>query len=218
MPDRLIRDNRAWAEKITAEHPDFFTESAKGQSPQYFWIGCADSRVPESVVVDRMPGQLFVQRNVANQVIPTDLSLLASMQYAVDVLKVEHIVVCGHYACGGVQAALTDARVGLVDSWLQPLRDLRAEHQKALEAVADEAERVNLLSELSVITQVREVARTNIVRDAWNRGQQLGVHGFAYVLSDGLLKDLGASIEDESKADEVYRSAIQKALASRAAS
>jgi carbonic anhydrase len=196
---RLLDQNRAWAESIKASDPDFFQNLAKQQNPRFLWIGCADSRVPSTQLAGLMPGEMFVHRNVANLVVHTDFNCLSVMQYAVDVLKVEHIIVCGHDGCGGVKAAMSDLNFGLINNWLRHVQDVFHEHKHLLEKIADENERVDRLCELNVIEQVRNVARTTIVQSAWQRGQELVVHGWIYGLQDGLLRDLGVSID---KADE----------------
>ena len=191
---RLLDQNRAWAENITAGDPDFFSALAKQQSPQFLWIGCADSRVPSTQLVGVAPGEMFVHRNVANVVDHTDFNCLSVMQYAVDVLKVEHIIVCGHHGCGGVKAAMDNLQLGLIDNWLRHVQDVVHEHEGLLAQIADENERFDRLCELNVIEQVRNVGRTTIVQSAWERGQELGVHGWIYGLQDGLLRDLGCSL------------------------
>ena len=213
MPERhdfddLLARNRAWAERIRAEDPGFFDKLSRQQSPRFLWIGCSDSRVPATEIVDLLPGEMFVHRNIANQVIHTDLNCLSVIQFAVDVLKVEHIIVCGHYSCGGVQAALKGARVGLCDIWLRHIQDLAARHRAELPA--DEARAANRLAELNVIAQVANVCRTLVVRDAWDRGQALQVHGWIYGLGDGLIKDLGVSIAALSSVEPVSEAAMAR--------
>ena len=193
---RLLDQNRAWAENITASDPNFFPTLAKQQSPKFLWIGCADSRVPSTQLVGVAPGEMFVHRNVANVVDHTDFNCLSVMQYAVDVLKVEHIIVCGHHGCGGVKAAMDNLQLGLIDNWLRHVQDVFHEHEELLEKIDDEDERFERLCELNVIEQVKNVARTSIVQSAWQRGQELVVHGWIYGLQDGLLRDLGVSIDN----------------------
>jgi carbonic anhydrase len=188
---KLFERNRAWAEEIRAREPEFFRELARKQTPEYLWIGCSDSRVPSTQLVDLSPGEMFVHRNVANVVVHTDLNCLSVMQYAVEVLHVRHIIVCGHYGCGGVQAALEGARFGLIDNWLRHVQDVVEKHAAALAQAPDDAARVRLLCELNVREQVLNVCRTTVVQDAWERGQELSVHGWVYALEDGLLRDLG---------------------------
>ena len=193
---RLLDQNRAWAEEIKASDPDFFQNLAKQQSPRFLWIGCADSRVPSTQLAGLMPGEMFVHRNVANLVVHTDFNCLSVMQYAVDVLKVEHIIVCGHDGCGGVKAAMSNQQFGLIDNWLRHVQDVYQEYHELLDKIDDENERVDRLCELNVIEQVRNVGRTTIVQSAWERGQELVVHGWIYGLQDGLLRDLGVSIDN----------------------
>jgi carbonic anhydrase len=189
----LLDNNRRWAAAATAANPDFFRALARQQAPDYLWIGCADSRVPANEIVGLMPGELFVHRNVANLVVHSDLNCLSVLQFAVDVLGVEHVIVCGHYGCGGVRAALHDSRHGLVDNWLRHVQDIARVHQPALDALAEPRAREDRLCELNVATQVANVCATTVVQDAWARGQALAVHGWIYDLEDGLLQDLGLS-------------------------
>ena len=192
---RLLDQNRAWAENIKANDPEFFPALAKQQSPKFLWIGCADSRVPANQLAGLMPGEMFVHRNVANVVDHTDFNCLSVMQYAVDVLKVEHIIVCGHHGCGGVKAAMDNLQLGLIDNWLRHVQDVVHEHEELLAKIDDEHKRFDRLCELNVIEQVQNVGRTTIVQSAWQRGQELVVHGWIYGLQDGLLRDLGVSID-----------------------
>lgn len=190
MPLRhLLAHNRTWAAQMEAERPGFFTRLSQQQSPRYMWIGCSDSRVPANQITGLEPGEVFVHRNVANVVVPTDLNCLSTIQYAVDMLKVEHLMVVGHYGCGGVTAALQDTRVGLADNWLRHIKDVRDRHAPLL-AGLHEDHRIDALCELNVIEQVMNVAETTVVQDAWTRGQPLTLHGWVYGLSDGLLQDL----------------------------
>jgi carbonic anhydrase len=190
--DELFANNRAWAAATTAEDPGFFTGLAERQSPAYLWIGCSDSRVPANQIVGLAPGEVFVHRNVANVVVHTDLNCLSVLQYAVDLLRVRHVIVCGHYGCGGVEAALEGSRHGLVDNWLRHVADVGEQHAAELASLPEPA-RLDRLCELNVVEQVANVARTTIVEDAWARGQELAVHGLVYDLRDGLLRDLGVS-------------------------
>lgn len=194
MIEQLFTNNRAWAAKVTRQDPDFFLRLSAQQAPQYLWIGCADSRVPANEIVGLAPGEMFVHRNIANVVVHADLNCLSVLQFAVDVLKVQHVIVCGHYGCGGVRAALRDDRLGLVDNWLRHVQDVRWKHHAELSRIATEEERHNRLCELNVAEQVINVSQTTIVRDAWAREQPLEVHGFIYDLRDGLLRDLEVSI------------------------
>jgi carbonic anhydrase len=193
---RLLDQNKAWAESITASDPQFFQTLAKQQSPKFLWIGCSDSRVPATQLAGMLPGEMFVHRNVANVVVHTDFNCLSVMQYAVDVLKVEHIIVCGHHGCGGVKAAMDNPQLGLIDNWLRHVQDVLDEHEHVLAKIDDEERRLDRLCELNVIEQVLNVGRTTIVQGAWQRGQELVVHGWIYGLQDGLLRDLGVSIDN----------------------
>jgi len=190
----LFANNRDWAAKMTRQDPEFFSRLSSQQAPQYLWIGCADSRVPANEIVGLAPGELFVHRNVANIVVHADLNCLSVLQFAVEVLKVEHIIVCGHYGCGGVRAALRDDRLGLVDNWLRHVQDVRWKHQAELDSLPTEEQRHARLCEMNVVEQVVNVSQTTVVRDAWTRGQSLAVHGWIYDLHDGLLRDLAVSV------------------------
>jgi carbonic anhydrase len=190
----LFQNNRAWARAMLERDPGFFGKLVSQQSPDHLWIGCADSRVPANEIVGLLPGELFVHRNVANVVVHTDLNCLSVLQYAVDVLDIDHVIVCGHYGCGGVQAALRHSRLGLIDNWLRHVQDVARRHAAELQALPDEMQRVNRLCELNVIAQVLHVGETTIVQDAWARGKRLEVHGWVYDLHDGLLKDLAVGV------------------------
>ena len=203
----LFENNRAWAEGISAEDPAFFDKLTHLQAPEYLWIGCSDSRVPANQITGLAPGEVFVHRNVANVVVHTDLNCLSVMQFAVDVLKVKHIIVCGHYGCGGVRAALTGERLGLIDNWLRHIQDVRDKHAALLASLDDDAAS-NRLCELNVIEQVANVCGTTIVRGAWQRGQALSVHGWIYHVSDGLLRDLGLCVESEADLAGGYAAAV----------
>ncbi len=192
---QLFENNRAWVEKVTAQDPEFFSRLAALQAPKYLWIGCSDSRVPANEITGLQPGEVFVHRNVANAVVHTDLNCLSVMQFAVDVLAVDHIIVCGHYGCGGVHIALTGERLGLIDNWLRHIKDVRDKHADLLPPAMDLNARWDRLCELNVIEQVRHVTQTDIVRDAWKRGRDLIIHGWIYRLSDGRLRDLRVSVE-----------------------
>jgi carbonic anhydrase len=199
--DDLFANNRAWAAKMTREDADFFRRLSRQQAPQYLWIGCSDSRVPANEIVGLLPGELFVHRNVANVVVHTDLNCLSTIQFAIDVLKVAHVIVCGHYGCGGVLAALRDDRFGLVDNWLRHVQDVRGKHRAELDALETESARHDRLCELNVVEQVTNVCQTTVVRDAWTRGQSLTIHGVIYGLHDGLLRDLGISASGVTSAN-----------------
>jgi len=206
--EHLFANNRAWAAEITAREPDFFARLSCQQAPEYLWIGCSDSRVPANEIVGLLPGELFVHRNVANLVVHTDLNCLSVLQYAVDVLKVRNIILCGHYGCGGVQAAAHNSKLGLIDNWLRHVQDVQHKHRERLLGLKDENEYLDRLCELNMIEQVGNVARTTIVRDAWDRGQPLTVHGWIYRLQNGLLRDLGMCVSDLKELDASYKSAV----------
>ncbi len=204
----LFESNRAWAESVRAEEPDFFTHLAQQQAPEFLWIGCADSRVPANQIVGLLPGELFVHRNVANVVVHTDLNCLSVLQYAVEVLKVRHVIVCGHYGCGGVEAAARDLKLGLIDNWLRHVQDVRHKHALLLDAIEDDTVRLRRLCELNVIEQVVNVCQTTVVQDAWDRGQSLTVHGWIYGLQDGRLRDLGLCAADPDELASCYAEAV----------
>lgn len=205
----LLENNRAWAKSMTAKDPAFFEKLSRQQAPGYLWIGCADSRVPSTQLTGLMPGEMFVHRNIANMVVHADLNCLSVIQYAVEVLKVEHIIVCGHYGCGGVETALRDKRLGLIDNWLLHIRDTLTRHQGIIEAAGDFSAQSARLSELNVIEQAVNVAQTTILRQAWERGQKITVNGLIYGLKDGLLNDLGLRISSIKSIEEQYRMAIE---------
>jgi carbonic anhydrase len=207
--DHLLERNRAWATGIEQRRPGFFRRLAAQQSPKYLWIGCADSRVPANEIVDLDPGELFVHRNVANVVVHTDFNCLAVLQYAVDVLKVEHVMVVGHYGCGGVKAALEDSAHGLIDNWLRHVQDVATRHAAVLDPLAAKDDRVDLLCELNVVEQVANLARTTIVQEAWRRGHAVTLHGLIYGLADGRLKDLGIGVASAAEAAQRYPQAIE---------
>ena len=190
----LFENNRRWATACVARQPDFFSKLIAQQAPEYLWIGCSDSRVPANEIVGLRPGELFVHRNVANVVVHTDLNCLSVLQYAVDVLRVKHVIVCGHYGCGGVRAALEDSKLGLIDNWLRHVQDVRAKHRPEVDNAGDLEARAHRLCELNVIEQAVHVCKTTVVQDAWTRGQSLAVHGWIYALDDGRLRDFGFSV------------------------
>jgi carbonic anhydrase len=195
----LFDNNRRWADEINRREPGFFAQLARQQAPEFLWIGCADSRVPANQIVGMMPGELFVHRNIANVVVHTDLNCLSCIEYAVEVLHVRHIIVCGHYGCGGVLAALRDERLGLIDNWLRHIQDVGEKYAAELGALASEAERHARLCELNVIAQAINVCQTTVVQNAWRRNQPLTVHGWIYGISDGLLRDLGICITNAAE-------------------
>src|SRR3954466_15795119 len=203
----LFENNKAWASGILEKEPDFFRNLSGQQSPSYLWIGCADSRVPANQIVGLQPGELFVHRNVANVVVHTDLNCLSVMQFAVDLLKVKHVIVTGHYGCSGVQAALRRDRVGLADNWIRHVQDVRQKHEQRLVRLS-EADAAARLCELNVIEQVANVCETSIARDAWERGQELCVHGWIYGLQDGLVRDLNITVASYDEAQEAYATAF----------
>ena len=193
--DQLLQNNRAWAAERVRRDPTFFTRLEKQQAPEFLWIGCSDSRVPANEIVGLDPGELFVHRNVANVVVHTDLNCLSVLQFAVDVLRVKHVIVCGHYGCGGIRAALAQDSHGLIDNWLRHVQDVARAHEVKLDAMPDLEAKVDKLCELNVIDQVQNVARTTVVQDAWRRGHDVRVHGWIYGLKDGLITDLGMAID-----------------------
>ena len=204
----LLEKNRVWADGIKAADPEFFHTLAKQQNPRYLWIGCSDSRVPATQLVGLQPGEMFVHRNVANLVVHTDFNCLSVMQFAVDVLGVSHIIVCGHYGCGGVQAAMQNLQLGLIDNWLRHVQDVMHNHEALLEKISDDSERLNRLCELNVIEQVLNVSRTTVMQNAWARGQELAVHGWIYGIGDGLLRDLDICITNQNELEAVYKKAL----------
>ncbi len=214
----LFDNNKAWAERIRQQDPQFFLKLSRQQLPAYLWIGCSDSRVPANEIVGLLPGELFVHRNVANLVVHTDLNCLSVMQFAVDILKVRHIIVCGHYGCSGVQAALRQERLGLSDNWLRHVQDVGQKHEQVLASTGDDSRASARLCELNVIEQVANVCHTSIARDAWERGQELTVHGWIYGLQDGILQDLRVTVANFCEASPVYRAAISALVNSRSTS
>jgi len=205
---RLFDNNRVWAERMRQRDPVFFDTLTRQQAPEFLWIGCSDSRVPANEIVGLLPGEMFVHRNVANVVVHTDLNCLSVMQYAVDVLRVRHIIVCGHYGCGGIEAVGDGRALGLIDNWLRHVQDVAHKHEAILAAIADPLARRDRLCELNVIEQVANVCGTTIVRGAWQRGQSLSVHGWIYRVSDGLLRDLGLCVECETDLAGGYAAAV----------
>jgi carbonic anhydrase len=208
----LFANNQAWASEMVRNDPEFFERLSCQQAPRYLWIGCSDSRVPANQIVGLLPGEMFVHRNVANVVVHADLNCLSAIQFAVDVLRVEHIIVCGHLGCGGVLAALQDNKLGLVDNWLRHVQDVRRKHQPHLDALATESERHSCLCELNVIEQVVNVSQTTVVRDAWARGQALAVHGWVYDLRDGLLQDLGMCVGTDAESATWFEAALASVI------
>ncbi|GGI54121.1 carbonate dehydratase [Oxalicibacterium solurbis] len=208
--EQLLASNRRWAESMVTQDKEFFAKLAAQQSPDYLWIGCSDSRVPANQIVDLLPGELFVHRNIANVVAHSDLNCLAVLQFAIDVLKVRHIIVCGHYGCSGVHAAMTGRRVGLADNWLRHVQDVHQKHGRYLGDALQPSEQHDRLCELNVIEQVANVCRTTIVQDAWERGQDVTVHGWVYGLKDGLLTDLNVTVDNEQAVDATLQHAFSR--------
>jgi carbonic anhydrase len=211
-PSELLVRNQAWSTRQQAEDPEYFSRLVAQQNPEFFWIGCSDSRVPANEIIDLAPGEVFVHRNVANVVVHTDLNCLSVLQYAVEVLKVKHILVVGHYGCGGVNAALLNQRVGLADNWLRHVQDVRDKYRHWLGGIDDLAERRDRLCELNVIEQVFNVCETTVLHDAWARGQEVSVHGWVYRLADGIVNDLGASLSGDAGLIDAYDAAIQQII------
>ena len=207
--NELLENNRAWAEGIKTRDPEFFQKLAQQQNPRYLWIGCSDSRVPSTQLVGLPPGEMFVHRNVANVVVHTDVNCLSVIQFAVDVLKVDHVIVCGHYGCGGVQAAIDNLQLGLIDNWLRHVQDVMHNHAEILANITDAEQRLNRVCELNVIEQVLNVSRTTIVQNAWTRGQELAVHGWIYGIENGLLRDLDIRIANQVELQEAYEEAVR---------
>jgi carbonic anhydrase len=204
----LFQNNREWARGMTKRDPSFFKVLSEQQSPKHLWIGCADSRVPANEIVGLLPGELFVHRNVSNVVVHTDLNCLSVLQYAIDALKVENVIVCGHYGCGGVRAAYFRSTLGLIDNWLRHVQDVRDRHDEQLSRMPDEDARIDRLCELNVVEQVHHVCQTSIVRDAWQRQQPLAVHGWIYDLRDGLLRDLRCTVTRAAEVEATYAQAV----------
>jgi carbonic anhydrase len=201
----LFDNNKNWAAAIKGNDPDFFSKLSNQQSPEYLWIGCADSRVPANEIVNMLPGEIFVHRNIANVVVHTDLNCLSVIQYAVDVLRVRHIIVCGHYDCGGINAAMENGEHGLIDNWLRHIKDVYRFHKKQIDALENEKDKLDLLCELNVIEQVANVCHTTIVQNAWAKGQELAVHGWIYRVNDGILKDLNVCTTSIDEIPEIQR-------------
>ncbi len=201
----LFEKNKNWADNIKESDPEFFTKLSEQQSPEYLWIGCSDSRVPANQIVDMLPGEIFVHRNIANMVIHTDLNCLSVIQYAVEVLKVKHIIVCGHYGCSGINAAMENKEHGLIDNWLRNIKDVYRNQQNKIDALQNESAKINLLCELNVIEQVNNVCHTTIVQSAWKSGQELAVHGWIYSVEDGILKDLNVCMTKPDEISQIHR-------------
>ncbi|MBU3659065.1 MAG: carbonate dehydratase [Flavobacteriales bacterium] len=203
--NKLLENNKEWVARKTKQDPDYFKRLASGQKPPVLWIGCSDSRVPANEIIGAEPGEVFVHRNIANMVVHSDMNLLSVLDYAVNVLQVKHIIVCGHYGCGGVQTAMTNKHVGIIDNWIRHIKDVYRFHQKELNKIEDEKERFNRFVELNVMEQVLDLAKTSIVQGAWENNQELHVHGWVYDVKDGLINDLKITIKDNKNLSEVYQ-------------
>lgn len=203
--DKLIENNKNWVQNKLDIDADYFKKLAEGQSPPLLWIGCADSRVPANQIIGAQPGEVFVQRNIANMVIHTDMNMLSVLDYAVNALKVKHVIVCGHYGCGGVKAAMQNQSIGLIDNWLRHIKDVYRHHKAELDGIKNETERFNRFVELNVVEQVFDLAKTSIVQNAWKNNQDLQLHGWVYGLDSGLIKDLQVNISNDSELDKVYQ-------------
>ncbi len=207
---QLFENNRAWASALTRQNPSFFQDLSKQQAPEYLWIGCSDSRVPASQIVGLLPGQMFVHRNVANLVLHSDFNCLSAMQFAIDKLGIRHVIVCGHYGCGGVLAVLRNEKLGLIENWLRPVEDVKERHSSWLNGLDSEQQRHNTLCELNVVQQVVNAAKSTIVREAWAKGREVAIHGWIYGLHDGLLRDLGITVTGESEISAMADAAKDK--------
>ena len=203
--NQLLINNKKWVADKLEKDPHYFQKLALGQSPPVLWIGCADSRVPANEIIGAEPGEVFVHRNIANMVVHSDMNMLSVLDYAVNVLKVKHIIVCGHYGCGGVQAAMSNKHIGLIDNWIRHIKDVYRFHQDELNAMENERDRFNRFVELNVVEQVLDLAKTSIVQTAWENGQAVHVHGWVYDIHDGLIKDLGTNLGDNKTLSEVYQ-------------
>jgi carbonic anhydrase len=202
---KSLDNNKEWVAKSLEKDPDFFNRLAKGQNPPILWIGCSDSRVPANEIIGAVPGEVFVHRNIANMVLHTDMSMLSVLDYAVNVLKVKHIIVCGHYGCGGVQAALTNKHIGLIDNWIRHIKDVYRFHQEELNAIEDEKAKFDRFVELNVFEQVYDLAKTSIMQTAWDREQEVHIHGWVYDVKDGLINDLKITLKNNDSLSEVYQ-------------
>ncbi len=203
--NKLLEQNKEWVAKKIDENPEFFDKLAQGQKPPLLWIGCSDSRVPANEIIGAPPGEVFVHRNIANMVIHTDMSMLSVLDYAVNALKVKHIIVCGHYGCGGVKAAMTNDSIGIIDNWIRHIKDVYRFHHKELDLMKDETERFNRFVELNIVEQVYDLAKTSIVQKAWENGQELMIHGWVYGVNNGLIKDLNLTMKDNHSLAKVYQ-------------
>lgn len=202
---QLLENNKRWVSNQLKKNPQFFKKLSEGQAPPVLWIGCADSRVPANEIIGAEPGEVFVHRNIANMVLHTDMSMLSVLDYAVNVLKVKHVIVCGHYGCGGVKAAMGNQHIGLIDNWIRHIKDVYRFHAKELNDITDEKERFDRFVELNVFEQVQDLAKTSIIQEAWLKGQEVGIHGWVYGVHDGVIKDLKLTIKDNNQLAEVYQ-------------
>ena len=203
--NQLLDNNKKWVAGKLAQDPDYFKKLARGQKPPVLWIGCADSRVPANEIIGAEPGEVFVHRNIANMVVHSDMNMLSVLDYAVNVLQVKHIIVCGHYGCGGVQTAMTNKHVGLIDNWIRHIKDVYRLHRPELDAITDEAARFDRFVELNVFEQVLDLGKTSIVQAAWERGQEVHVHGWVYAIHDGMIRDLKVTLKDNETLSDVYK-------------
>jgi carbonic anhydrase len=203
--NKMLENNKKWVTSKLEKDPDYFLKLSKGQQPPVLWIGCSDSRVPANEIIGAEPGEVFVHRNIANMVVHSDMNLLSVLDYAVNVLKVKHVIVCGHYGCGGVQAAMTNKHIGLIDNWIRHIKDVYRFHSSELNSIVDETARFNRFVELNVVEQVLDLAKTSIVQGAWEKNQDLHVHGWVYDVADGLINDLGISIKNDETLADVYK-------------
>ena len=203
--DQLIENNKKWVENKLELDPDFFARLADGQQPPLLWIGCADSRVPANEIIGAQPGEVFVHRNIANMVVHSDMNMLSVLDYAVNVLKIKHVIVCGHYGCGGVKAAMGNQTIGLIDNWIRHIKDVYRLNKKELDGIADEDEKFDRFVEINVKEQVYDLAKTSIVQNAWHNNQELYLHGWVYGVGSGIVKDLGVNVSSEKHLDEVYQ-------------
>lgn len=213
-PKHLFENNKQWAKNIKKSDPNFFVKLSKQQTPNYLWIGCSDSRVPANEIVGLLPGEIFVHRNIANLVVHTDMNCLSVIQYAVEVLKVKHIILCGHYGCGGIKAAMEDHEHGLIDNWLRNIKDIYRYHKIKIDSLETEKDKVDLMCELNVAEQVANICHTTVVRNAWKCGQKLAVHGWIYNIEDGILRDLNICIKTPNEISLLHRDKITSLLAS----
>ncbi|MCC6182145.1 MAG: carbonate dehydratase [Bacteroidia bacterium] len=203
--NQLLENNKKWAQDKIKNNPNFFSDLAKGQTPPVLWIGCADSRVPANEVIGAKAGEVFVHRNIANMVVHSDMSMLSVLDYAVNVLKVKHIIVCGHYGCGGVHTAMTNKKVGLIDNWIRHIKDSYRFHKEELDAIKDNKARFDRFVELNVVEQVHDLAKTSIIQEAWNRGQEVHIHGWVYAIEDGIIRDQKCTLKSNKELEEVYQ-------------